>query len=83
MRELKKRGVWIFGMDMNGKTWCAADMSGAIAVVVGSEGGGLGRLVGEQCDFMLSLPMFGKISSLNASVACGIVLYEAVRQRRL
>lgn len=82
LRELKKRGVWIYGMDMEGETWCTADLRGPIALVVGSEGRGIGRLVKEQCDFMLSLPMAGQISSLNASVACGILLYEASRQRQ-
>ena len=82
LRELKKRGVWIYGMDMEGETWCTADLCGPIALVVGSEGRGIGRLVKEQCDFMLSLPMAGQISSLNASVACGILLYEASRQRQ-
>ena len=82
LRELKKRGVWIYGMDMEGETWCTADLRGPIALVVGSEGRGIGRLVKEQCDFKLSLPMAGQISSLNASVACGILLYEASRQRQ-
>ncbi len=82
LRELKKRGVWIYGLDMEGETWCTADLRGPIALVVGSEGRGIGRLVKEQCDFMLSLPMAGQISSLNASVACGILLYEAARQRQ-
>ena len=57
-------------------------MKGAAAVVVGSEGRGISRLVKEQCDFIVSLPMLGHITSLNASVACGIVLYEAARQRQ-
>lgn len=82
LRELKKRGVWIYGLDMDGEDWCAADLTGAMALVVGSEGRGMSRLVRENCDFVLSLPMTGKINSLNASVACGIVLYEATRQRR-
>ena len=82
LRELKKRGVWIYGMDMKGQTWCAADLSGAVALVVGSEGSGIGRLVKEQCDYLLSLPMLGRVDSLNASVACGVMLYEAVRQRQ-
>lgn len=82
LREMKKRGVWTYGLDMDGEPWCSAELSGAMALVVGSEGQGIGRLVKEQCDFILSLPMYGRISSLNASVACGIVLYEAARQRR-
>lgn len=81
LRELKKRGMWIYGLDMDGAPWCSADLKGAVALVVGSEGRGIGRLVKEQCDFVLSMPMRGNISSLNASVACGILLYEAARQR--
>lgn len=81
MKELKRRGVWLYGLDMDGESWCGADLQGAAAVVVGAEGAGIGRLVREQCDFILSLPMRGKVSSLNASVACGVALYEAARQR--
>lgn len=81
LRELKKRGVWVFGLDMDGQDSQKTDLRGAIALVVGSEGRGLGRLVREQCDGILSLPMYGHIQSLNASVACGILLYEAARQR--
>ena len=81
LRELKERGVWVYGLDMDGEAWCAADLTGAVALVVGSEGRGLGRLVKEQCDFVLSLPMLGKVNSLNASVACSLMLYEAARQR--
>ncbi len=82
LREMKKRGVWVYGLDMDGETWCSVDMKGAAAVVVGSEGRGISRLVKEQCDFIVSLPMRGHITSLNASVACGIVLYEVARQRQ-
>ena len=82
LREMKKRGVWVYGLVMDGETWCSVDMKGAAAVVVGSEGRGISRLVKEQCDFIVSLPMRGHITSLNASVACGIVLYEAARQRQ-
>ena len=82
LREMKKRGVWVYGLDMDGETWCSVDMKGAAAVVVGSEGRGISRLVKEQCDFIVSLPLRGHITSLNASVACGIVLYEAARQRQ-
>lgn len=79
---MKKRGMWIYGLDMDGDDWCATDLTGAMALVVGSEGRGVSRLVRENCDFVLSLPMSGHINSLNASVACGIVLYEAARQRK-
>ena len=82
LRELKKRGVWVYGLDMQGETWCSSDLTGPMALVVGSEGHGMTRLVREQCDFILSLPMQGHINSLNASVACGIVLYEVARQRK-
>ena len=82
LKELKKRGLWVYGLDMDGENWCGTDLTGAMALVVGSEGHGMTRLVREQCDFILSLPMAGHINSLNASVACGIVLYEAARQRQ-
>ena len=82
LRELKKRGLWIYGLDMDGETWCQTDLTGAMALVVGSEGRGISRLVREECDFILSMPMVGQINSLNASVACGIVLYEVTRQRK-
>ncbi len=82
LKEMKKRGMWIYGLDMDGEDWCATDLTGAMALVVGSEGRGVSRLVRENCDFVLSLPMSGRINSLNASVACGIVLYEAARQRK-
>lgn len=81
LKVLKKRGVWVYGLDMDGDPWCQTDLTGPLAVVVGSEGSGIGRLVREQCDGILSLPMAGQINSLNASVACGIALYEAARQR--
>lgn len=80
--ELKKRGVWIYGTDMDGDDIYSADLTGPIALVVGSEGFGMSRLMREKCDFLISLPMFGKINSLNASVAAGICMYEAVRRRR-
>ena len=79
--ELKERGVWIYGADMDGTPWCEADFTGPIALVIGSEGFGMSRLVKETCDFIVSLPMKGKITSLYASVACGVLAYEAARQR--
>ncbi|MDR3551650.1 MAG: 23S rRNA (guanosine(2251)-2'-O)-methyltransferase RlmB [Clostridia bacterium] len=81
VEELKKRGVWIYGADMGGRPVFETDLSGAAAIVVGSEGAGISRLLREKCDFLISLPMKGHITSLNASVACGIILYEAVRCR--
>ncbi len=81
MIALKKRGIWFFGADMDGQPATATDMTGAVGIVIGSEGFGLSAPVKAQCDGILSLPMFGKINSLNASVAAGILLYETVRQR--
>ena len=79
--QLKKRGIWIFGADMAGTPYDKADFSGAAALVLGSEGDGLSRLVREKCDVLVSLPMRGKMNSLNVSVAGGILLYEMARQR--
>lgn len=81
IEQLKARGVWVYGADMRGEPWCGADLTGPVALVVGAEGRGLGRLVRERCDALLSLPMNGEINSLNASVAGGILLYEIARQR--
>lgn len=81
IERLKKRGLWIFCADMGGEPVWRADMSGPIGLVVGAEGEGIGRLVKEKCDFVISLPMRGKIDSLNASVAASVVMYEAARQR--
>ena len=79
--ELKERGVWVYGIDMEGQTWCGTDLKGPVALVIGSEGKGMGRLVQEKCDFVLSLPLRGEINSLNASVAAGIMMFEVARQR--
>lgn len=79
--DLKSRGLWIYGADMDGQDRCDVDFSGSVALVIGSEGKGLGRLVREKCDFIVSLPMKGRVNSLNASVAAGILMYEVVRQR--
>ncbi len=79
--ELKERGCWVYGADMDGETYCSNDLRGASALVIGSEGKGLGRLVREKCDVILSLPMCGRINSLNASVAAGVLIYEFTRQR--
>ena len=82
LRELKKEGVWVFGAAMEGAvSLYQADLKGPAAIVIGSEGAGLGRLVAETCDLTVSIPMFGKINSLNASAAAAVLLYEAVRQR--
>lgn len=79
--QLKKNNIWIYGTDADGASYTKTDLTGSIAIVIGSEGEGIGRLVREKCDFMMSLPMLGRITSLNASVASGIFMYEAVRQR--
>ncbi len=83
IRDLKKQGVWIFGAAAGGDTdLYHADLKGPAAIVIGNEGQGMSRLVAESCDFRVSIPMNGSISSLNASAAAAILLYEAVRQRR-
>lgn len=81
IEKLKKRGVWIYTADMDGKPWYETDFSGAAALVVGSEGDGVSRLIKEKSDFIVSLPVKGQINSLNASVAAGIIAYEIARQR--
>lgn len=81
IKRLKENGVWVYGMEADGTPFDKADLSGAVALVIGSEGFGLGRLVRENCDMTLSLPMFGKVNSLNASVSAGILMYEVVRHR--
>ena len=81
IEELKKRGLWIYCADMDGQTWCNGDLTGAVGLVIGGEDSGVSRLVREKCDGVLSLPMKGSINSLNASVACAIVIYEITRQR--
>jgi 23S rRNA (guanosine2251-2'-O)-methyltransferase len=83
IEELKEKGVWIFGTAAEGSIpMYEADLTGPTAIVVGSEGEGMGRLVQKNCDVTVHIPMKGKITSLNASVAASILLYEAVRQRR-
>ena len=82
LKELKKQGIWVFGTAAEGTTTLYdADLRGPAAIVIGSEGDGMTRLVRENCDFLVSIPMKGRISSLNASAAAAILLYEAVRQR--
>ena len=83
LKELKKRGIWVFGTAADGGTSLYdADLKGPAAIVIGSEGSGMTRLTAETCDFLVSIPMRGKLNSLNASAAAAILLYEAVRQRR-
>ena len=76
IETLKERGLWVFGADMNGQDYRQCDFKGAVALVIGNEGKGIGRLVREKCDVIVSLPMKGKINSLNASVAAGILMYK-------
>ena len=83
LRELKERGLWIYGADAAGETTLyGTDLRGPAAIVIGTGGSGMSRLAREGCDFLLSIPMQGRISSLNASAAAAVLLYEAVRQRR-
>ncbi len=82
IRYLKDNDVWVCGTDIDTNTYYYdQDLTGSIAIVIGSEGFGMGKLVKENCDFLVKIPMKGKITSLNASVSAGIVVYEAVRQR--
>ena len=82
IKDLKKQGVWVFGTAAKGTTSLyEADLKGPAAIVIGSEGDGMTRLAEENCDFLVSIPMKGKLNSLNASAAAAILLYEAVRQR--
>lgn len=81
IKALKKRNIWVYGMEADGEPYDKTDFTGGTAIVVGSEGFGLGRLVRESCDAVVSLPMNGKVNSLNASVSAGILMYEIVRQR--
>ena len=82
LKQLKEEGIWVYGTAADGSTpLYQADLKGPAAIVIGSEGDGMSRLVREQCDFLVSIPMRGQLNSLNASAAAAIVLYEAVRQR--
>lgn len=83
IKKLKEQGLWICGTDMETTTYYdKQDFKGPLAIVIGSEGFGMSKLVKENCDFLVKIPMKGKITSLNASVSAGIVIYEAVKQRR-
>ena len=79
--ELKEQGLWIYGTDASGEDYTKTDLKGPIGLVIGSEGFGIGKLAASKCDFMLKLPLKGRITSLNASVAAGIFMYEVLRQR--
>ena len=78
---LKEKGVWIYGTDASGTEYTQTDFTGSCALVIGSEGFGISKLIQKKCDFMIKLPMLGKINSLNASVAAGIFMYEILRHR--
>lgn len=80
--ELKEKGLWIVSADMDGETMYDANLRGPIALVIGNEGAGVSRLMQKTCDLCVSIPSFGKVDSLNASVAAGVLMYEIVRQRR-
>lgn len=79
--DLKKEGLWVAGAEAGGQVMYKTDLKGAIALVIGSEGEGISRLVKEKCDFLVEIPMFGDVNSLNASVAAAVLMYEIVRQR--
>lgn len=81
IEELKEKGIWFVCADMGGETMYDLDLTGPMGLVIGNEGEGVSRLVGEACDFTASIPMKGDIDSLNASVAAGVLAYEIVRQR--
>ena len=82
IKKLKQEGLWVAAADMDGKDYYDTDLIGPLLLIIGSEGQGVGRLVKEQCDFVVRIPMVGKINSLNASVAGSILMYEAMKQRR-
>ncbi|MBQ9361420.1 MAG: 23S rRNA (guanosine(2251)-2'-O)-methyltransferase RlmB [Lachnospiraceae bacterium] len=81
MEELKQKGIWFAGADMDGELMYACNLRGPMGIVIGAEGKGLSRLVKEKCDYIVRIPLHGNIDSLNASVACGVLAYEVVRQR--
>ncbi len=81
IKELKDNGYWVYGTDSAGGEMYKTDLTGKIAIVIGGEDSGVKQLTKKNCDGIISIPMFGKVNSLNASVACGVVVYEAVRQR--
>ncbi len=82
IEELKEKGIWVGSTELDGEVMYKSNLTGPLALVIGSEGDGISKLVKEKCDFSLSIPMYGNVDSLNASVATGVVLYEALRQRK-
>lgn len=83
IKELKEKGFWIVGSDMQGTDYDKIDYRGKTAIIIGNEGSGMSRLVKENCDFIATIPMKGKTESLNASVSAGILIYEAIKSRNL
>ena len=84
IQKLKDAGLWICGTDINTDTYYSnQDLTGALGVVIGNEGTGMSEKVRKNCDFLVKIPMKGKVTSLNASVSAGIIIYEAVKQRNL
>ena len=81
IEELKERGIWVAACDMGGQEYYKADLKGKLAIVIGSEGSGISRLVKEKCDFVVSMPMVVRITSLNASTAAAVIIYEVRKQR--
>lgn len=79
--QLKEKNIWVYGADMDGEDYCKTDFSGGVALVIGNEGKGISRLVREKCDVIVSLPLKGRINSLNASVAAGILMYKIAEKR--
>ena len=79
--KLKEEGFWVYAAEVGGENLYKSNLTGKLCLVIGGEDSGVKRLTKEKCDGILSIPMFGKVNSLNASVACGVVVYEAVRQR--
>lgn len=82
IKELKEKNIWVYACELGGTDVRKSDLTGNIAIVVGSEGNGVSALTKKLCDGVLTLPMWGNVNSLNASVACGMMLYECTRQRR-
>lgn len=81
IEALKEKGVWVYGAEAGGQSLFSTDLRGAVAVVMGSEGNGISRLVKEKCDFIVSIPMYGKVNSFNVSCAASVILTEAAKQR--
>ena len=81
IEQLKEKSIWVYGADMDGEDYCRTDFSGGVGLVIGNEGKGISRLVREKCDVIVSLPLKGRINSLNASVAAGILMYKIAEKR--